>query len=65
MDLLNNFDDLRMQRMHLAQEFVQHSNGDELLADVANLLALLYAANNLAKQPKGFVSDTKWPTAST
>lgn len=69
MDLLNKFDDLRMQRMPIAQEFVaRYANNDELLADLANILALFFAANQMMLQPKpkgfqpgtaGFISDTK------
>lgn len=61
----DDFDELRMQRLDIAQKFVSQytENPDLLLADVANILMLLYAANKLAKgqrlQHKGFRSDTK------
>lgn len=51
MDLLNKFDDLRMQRMSIAQEFVaQYNDTDELMADIANILALFFAAGQISKK---------------
>jgi len=57
-NFLNEFDELRMNRISVAQKFVaQYDNLDELYADVANVLALLFAANQIQQTPKGFKSD--------
>lgn len=57
---LNEFDELRIQRMHVAQEFlVKYEKDEELFADLANILALLYAANKFMRAPQGFKSDTQ------
>lgn len=49
-----------MRRMRVAQEFLANSTSDEeLFADLANLFALLYAANKLIRTPQGFQSDSK------
>lgn len=56
--LLNKFDVLRFERFEIAQKFVaQYTSNEELFADVANILALLYAANQIVQQPKGFQPD--------
>lgn len=58
-NLLNEFDELRISRMHVAQKFLADYQDDgELFADLANIYALLYAANKLVQIPKGFKSDT-------
>ena len=59
-NLLNEFDELRISRMHVAQKFLtDYTSDDELFADLANILALLYAANKMVHMPRGFKSDTQ------
>lgn len=59
-NLLNEFDELRISRMHVAQQFLAGYADDEtLFADLANIFALLYAANKVMRMPQGFKSDTQ------
>lgn len=45
--------------MHIAQKFLADYQDDEtLFADLANILALLYAGNKVMRMPQGFKSDT-------
>ena len=58
-NLLNQFDELRIERLPVAQKFLAaYNSDDELFADLANILALLYAANKVMQIPQGFKSDT-------
>jgi len=58
-NFLNEFDELRISRLHIANEFLSKSqNDEELLADIANILALLYAAKKVMQMPRGFKSDS-------
>lgn len=59
-NLLNEFDELRISRMQVAQEFLSKYNSEaELLADIANILALMFAAGKATQMPRGFKSDTQ------
>lgn len=54
------FDALRFARLEKAVDFVEgYSSNEELFADVANILMLMFAANQMIKMPQGFKPDTK------
>lgn len=59
-NVLNEFDELRISRIEVAQKFLADYNSeDELYADLANIFALLYASNKIRQMPRGFKSDTQ------
>lgn len=59
-NLLNEFDELRISRMEVAQEFLsKYTSQEELYADVANIFALLFAADKMMRTPQGFKSDSR------
>lgn len=51
LDLLDNFEIRRAERFTKAQELIAQyqDNPDDLLVDFANVLMLLYAANQMAR----------------
>jgi len=60
-DLFAKFDQLRAKRWDLvggAVESTEHEV-DELLADIANIVTILYISRQAQKQPTGFVSSDK------
>lgn len=54
----NRFEELRRNRIHIAQDFVAGCQTDEeLVADVSNILMLYAVAKSIANMPQGFVSN--------
>lgn len=54
----NRFEDLRRDRIHIAQDFMMQSHTDEeLMADISNILMLYSLSQSVRSVPQGFVSN--------
>lgn len=56
-EIIQKFEELRTERWELVNELLESSNEvDDLLADTANLITMIYLARQMTKSPGGFQS---------